>query len=42
MILASGISIASVVSLFLTYFLERRGNLLFLVNFSYSELQLID
>lgn len=42
MILAQGISIPSVVSLLLTYFLERNGNLLFLVNFSSTDLQFID
>lgn len=42
MVLASGISIPSIVSLFLTYFLERSGNLLFLVNFNAQELLLMD
>jgi hypothetical protein len=42
MILAPGISIPKNIALLLTYFLERRANLIFLVNFTPSELQLID
>lgn len=42
MILSSGISIANIISLFLTYFLEKKKSVIILLNFTNHELEYID
>lgn len=42
MVLSSGISIANIISLFLSYFLEKNKSVIILLNFSNHELEYID